>query len=142
MTEVSFYVLEAADPAARELFACRLAEKAFHLGHRVFLRTAGERETQALDALLWRFRPASFVPHAIAAEDPSAPVLLGHGEPGAAADVEVLINLGNGVPDCFSQFRRVSEIVVQQPAVQQATRAHFRFYREHGCPLHTHRIGG
>lgn len=142
MTEVSFYILATEDTAQRELFACRLTEKAFGLGNRVWLQTSDEATAAALDDLLWSFKPTSFVPHALAAVDSSAPVLIGHGIAPPPPDMALLINLGNGVPDFFSQFARTAEIVVQTPAIQQATRAHWRFYRDHGCPLQTHHLQG
>lgn len=142
MTEVSFYNLASDDPRQRELFACRLAEKAFGLGHRVWVRTADAEAAAALDTLLWSFRPTSFVPHALAEADPGAPVLIGSGAATPPADMALLINLGDGVPDCFSQFQRAAEIVVQSPTVLAMTRAHWRFYRDHGCPLQTHHLQG
>lgn len=142
MTEVGFYILASDEPEQRALFACRLAEKAFHLGHRVYMHTTDLAATTELDDLLWRFRSTSFVPHAALVDDSQAPVVLGHGDAAVPADVELLINLALAVPDFFSQFARVSEIVVQTPAIQQATRAHYRYYRDHGCPLQTHHLRG
>ncbi|MEZ5578324.1 MAG: DNA polymerase III subunit chi [Candidatus Competibacteraceae bacterium] len=43
--------------------ACRLADKAYGLGHTVYLFTASEARAAALDDLLWTFRQDSFVPH-------------------------------------------------------------------------------
>lgn len=142
MTEVSFYILGSDDPLQRSLFACRLAEKAFGLGHRVWVRAADAAAATAFDELLWGFRPTSFVPHALAAEDSTAPVVIAAGDAPPPTELALLINLGHGVPDWFSQFPRAAEIVVQEPAVQQLTRTHWRFYRDHGCPLQTHHLQG
>ena len=62
---VDFYILAAADSAARLRFACRLAEKAYHLKHRVHLHTASAAAAADVDDLLWTFRQGSFVPHEV-----------------------------------------------------------------------------
>jgi DNA polymerase III subunit chi len=65
MTRVDFYVLPDADPAQRPLLACKLAEKAYGQGLKVYIHTATEGEALHLDELLWTFRAGSFLPHAI-----------------------------------------------------------------------------
>ena len=52
MTRVDFYV--ASDEAAR--VACRLAEKAWKLGHKVYVHASDPTEAQKLDELRWTFR--------------------------------------------------------------------------------------
>ena len=135
MTRVDFYILPDTDPEPRLTFACRLAEKAYKLGHRVYLHSADAAQAQALDDLLWRFQPSSFVPHALLAPDQDggeAPVAIGWGSHPAGGR-DVLINLAGQVPAFFEQFERVTEIVVQTPEVLQATRAAWRHYQERGC---------
>jgi DNA polymerase-3 subunit chi len=136
---VDFYILAEAEPQQRLRFACRLVEKAFKLGHQIYLHAADAGQAQALDALLWQFQPSSFVPHALAADaaDEPAPVLIGWQAPPAACH-DVLINTALQVPAQFDRFARVTEIVVQEPAVLQATRTAWRFYLERGCALQRH----
>ncbi|ROO37492.1 DNA polymerase III subunit chi [Salinisphaera orenii] len=141
MTEVFFYILadEAADASAR--FACRLTEKAHAAGHRVYLHVADARQAEDLDDLLWQFRQGSFVPHAtlaaLEADDDLTPVVIGTGEPPAGFD-DVLVNLGGDVGTFFSRFARHNEIVA--PADVAAARSLYRFYKDRGYALTTHRI--
>lgn len=134
--QVDFYVLAGGDPAQRDLFACRLAEKAFRLGHRIHLHTGDADAARRLDALLWDFSPTGFVPHALAGEEGDVPVRIGWG--GSDTSGDLLINLDLAVPRFFDRFPRVAEIVVQEEAIQRATRAHFRYYRERGIEPTTH----
>ncbi|MDX5409499.1 MAG: DNA polymerase III subunit chi [Thauera sp.] len=141
MTRVDFYVLPDADPAQRPLLACRLAEKAYGQGLKVYIHTATEGEALHLDELLWTFRAGSFLPHslhsAVAGEAP--PILLGHDhEP--AQHTDVLINLGADVPLFFGRFERVAELVDQRPELLAQSRERFRFYRERGYELNTHQL--
>ena len=142
MTQIDFYVLKAGAPGNRWTLGCRLAEKAYLRGHRIFLHTGGEQEARHLDRLLWTFRDGSFVPHGIHGEADSGltPVLIGHSE-APAEEHDVLINLAAEVPGFFSRFDRVAEPLDQEPRGLEDGRRRFRFYRDRGYPLSHHDIG-
>lgn len=141
MTEVFFYILEDEAADATQRFACRLTEKAHAGGHRVYLHVADDDQAQQLDRLLWLFRQGSFVPHAtvaeLASDDTLTPVVIGHGEPPAGFD-DVLVNVGGDVGAFFSRFARHNELV--PPAAVSAARSLYRFYKDRGYALTTHRI--
>ncbi len=139
MTEVDFYVLGDTRPQARLRFACRLAEKAWRLGHRIHIHTDSPDQTRELDTLLWTFQQNSFVPHAVAGRDQDeSPIVIGHdGEPEAS---QVLINLAAEVPLFFSRFERVAELVDSDEQVRKNGRRRYGFYKERGYPLRTHEI--
>ncbi len=141
MTRIDFYVLAEGGADAHERLACRLVEKAYTLGHRVFVHAASEDQARRLDDLLWTFRAGSFVPHALAgtADEGDVPVRIGHRapeDPGA----EVLVNLADTVPEGFTRFERVAEVVPPVEPQRTQARERYRFYRERGYPLHTHRL--
>lgn len=141
MTRIDFYILPVAEPHGALSFACRLAEKAFLGGHRVYLHGASETQAQALDELLWTFREGSFVPHerlgvdAVPAAD--CPVAVGSGaDPGEHHDV--LVNLGEDIPAFFARFERVAEIVLNDPAARAESRRRWAFYKDRGYALQHH----
>ena len=76
MPQADFYVLPVADPAARQRFLCRLAEKIVPEGHQIFVLCEDEPEARELNSLLWSFKPESFIPHRLADSEQSAPVTL------------------------------------------------------------------
>ncbi len=140
MTQVDFYVLEGNQAKSRLRFACRLADKAYRLGHRVYIHTASPEQTRELDTLLWTFQQNSFVPHCTVqdAGDTPSQVLISHdAEPDAS---QVLINLAADVPLFFSRFERVAELVNADNTVRQQGRSRYGFYKERGYPLRTHEI--
>lgn len=145
MTRVDFYVLQSGSEQQRAVFACRLAEKAFGLGLGIYLHTASQSATRRLDELLWTFRDGSFLPHLPADEsgsmDPQGrtPILLGHDNAPDACD-GLLINLADDVPLFFSRFDRVAEIVSGTGGERDQARDRFRFYRDRGYPLSTHKL--
>ena len=141
MTKVDFYLLGAGHNS-HALFACRLTEKVWRLGHRAYLLTADPAAANELDELLWTFSQGSFVPHALYRQEEDAdnhPVLIGHAEPPAALS-DVLISLSAEVPAWFSRFTRVVEMVGASEDDKARARERFRFYRERGYPLETHNL--
>jgi DNA polymerase-3 subunit chi len=141
MTRIDFYLLENNSPGGTDRVACRLAEKAYLLGHRIFIHTTSPAHTTALDQLLWTFKQNSFVPHAVHPVDDTQapPVLLGH-ESGPDSHTDVLINLSGSVPGFFSSFERVAELVGPEAAQRGLARERFRYYRERGYELSTHNL--
>lgn len=140
MTRIDFYVLEGARGQARARYACRLVDKAYAMGHRIYVHTGGPGQTRYLDELLWTFREDGFIPHeaATAGDDQAhCAVLIGHDqEPGD--DRLVLVNLAEEVPLFFSRFERMAEIVDEEG--RGAARERFAWYKERGYPLQHHRI--
>ena len=141
MTQVDFYILQNERPGARPLFTCRLTEKAYKQGHRVYINTASGQQLQQLDELLWTFRDGSFLPHAVYDADASEtpPILLGHAvEPEGPTDV--LVNLSTELPTFFSRFSRVAELVGGATDQLDAARERYRFYKDRGYTLNTHNL--
>src|SRR5690625_5109201 len=136
MTEVSFYILHGSALPARRHFPRRLIEQARRLGQQVLVTVDCAADAQHMDDLLWSFHPESFVPHRRldALDQPPAPVEIGiKNEYGDHHDV--LVNLSQQVPEQFSRFERLSEVVVQEPQVLQSTREQFSFYTARGEPV-------
>lgn len=139
MTQIDFYILKGDSHGSRQAFACRLAEKAYAQGHRLYIHLENEDQLRDMDDLLWTFRQGSFLPHARYPDDTgSAPILLGHGEP--PADTELLLNLGREAPAFYPRFKRILEVVDSD--VQQIAdgRARFRYYRQQGEAPDTHNL--
>ena len=141
MTRVDFYILQDSQPNARHLFACKLTEKAYKQGHRVYINTASAEQLSQLDRLLWTFRDGSFLPHGCyGSGDPGEqPVLIGYAvEPEGCSDV--LVNLANDIPAFFSHFDRVAELVGGDDAEREAARGRYRFYQDRGYTLNAHKL--
>jgi DNA polymerase-3 subunit chi len=141
MPRVDFYVLPDQRDEGRTLLACRLAEKAYNLGHTVYILTASEAQAAALDDLLWTFRQDSFIPHErypLAGEEGS-PVLIGVVSP-LEVKAQVLINYTDALPEGFERYERVVELVDSRPAVLANSRERFRQYRERGLTPETHKL--
>jgi DNA polymerase-3 subunit chi len=138
MTKVDFYILQS---GSREHTACKLIEKAFSLGHRIYVHAGSEEQLEKIDNLLWTFRAGSFIPHQRYQSDSSvdSPVQLGtHDAPNV--DSDVLINLASEVPLFFSRFQRVAELVGSDEQAKALGREHFQFYRDRGYSLSTHNL--
>jgi len=139
MTRIDFYILENDDIAQRNVFVCRLAEKAWRMGNAIHIHTSGLTEAEELDRLLWESRADTFIPHAIAPTSKNTPIHIGYGTE-TGHHHALLISLCNEVPLFFSRFDRVAEIVVPSQTQLTASRERFRFYRERGYLLEFHKI--
>ncbi len=138
---VDFYLLESDKNQARWLVACRLLEKAYARGHRVYVFCNHQQDAELLDELLWTFKEDSFIPHNLQGEgpEPPPPIQIGYGnEPRGFNDI--LLNLTNRIPPFYAKFRRVMELVANIEAEKELSRANYREYRAKGCELYTHQI--
>jgi DNA polymerase-3 subunit chi len=141
VTQVDFYIIESEADDARLKLTCRIADKAVREKQHVFINSPSESEARKLDELLWTFLQGSFIPHRIVQqalpEPPLEPVLIGIGPEPTGERWDVLINLGADVPEYFSRYRRVAEVVDGDAARREKSRERYRFYRDRGYQLNT-----
>ena len=139
--QIDFYVLQEQSPGGRFKLACRIVEKAYRLGHRVYVRTGNSDDTNVLDNLLWTFSQNSFVPHQLSTESDSleSPVVIGE-HPPAAEGTDVVISVADDPVSDFTAYLRIVEIVGSEDREKASGRNRFRYYREHGVEPNTHRI--
>ena len=136
MTRIDFYQIDSREPQLH--FACRLIESIYKRGHRIYVHTATAESCRSLDKLLWEFRPESFIPHCEKrAGQAGAPVELGYGDD-CEGHHDVLVNLTGEVPEFFSRFERVGEVVPFEQEAREAARLNYKFYQERGYQLEYH----
>lgn len=136
MTEVAFHF----NAPGKIAYACRLLRKVVASGAHAVV-TADADRLRELDTALWTFAAHEFVPHCLldggdAALIAATPVLLG--APLAAPRHDVLVNLGDPVPDGFERYARLIEVVTGDAADRAAARLRWRHYAEHGYALVRH----
>ena len=121
MTEVAFH-FNAPDKLA---YVCRLARKATRHDMRVLI-TASRQDLQRLDRLLWALGPSDFVAQIEANRDAF------HGG-------DLLVNLGDAVPQGFEQFARLVEVVSQSDSADRSrARERWRHYAAQGYAIVRH----
>lgn len=143
MTRVDFYISPNKAEQASMQLACRIAEKAYAKQNRVYIHVNDPEQARVLDEMLWVFRQGSFIPHCLAedTQQSQAAVVIGHATP-PEMEPDVLINLADQVPNFFTRFERVAEIVSGDDVQRQTARERFKFYRERGYPMETHELTG
>jgi DNA polymerase-3 subunit chi len=141
VTRIDFYISQTSRDEDRLRLACKITEKAYKLGNSVYIHTDSTEQAGLIDDLLWTFRDGSFIPHQTDAgnNEKSAPVLIGHNKE-LQHGADVLINLAHEIPACFSQFERVAEIVNDTPDSTAHARERYKFYRDRGYELQTHKL--
>ena len=131
MTRVDFH-FNAADKLA---YACRLVRKAWRTGARVVV-TGEAAQLRDLDIALWTFAPLEFLPHCHAGAQGESvqarsPVVLAEA-PRSAPHHDVLVNLGDAVPEGFERFERLIEVVTPDEQDRQQARARWKHYAGRG----------
>ena len=145
MTRIDFYILpDDTAPANNPVMtACKLCDKAVAAGHRVYIQVPDAGLADEVDGALWSFRQGSFIGHerfdGRAIEEPLPPVLIGTVEP-PDSHHGVLLNLCLNIPDHFSRFERVLEVVAPDATQRAKSRERYKFYRDRGYELATHNL--
>lgn len=136
MTRIEFHF----NTSERLLHTCRLVRKARAQGSRIAV-TGAPVTLKQLDAELWRFQDVSFLAHCTVKDPPeiqrASPVALGP-DPHAWGINEVLLNLGDEVPDGFERFARLIEIVSSDDHGRAQARLRWKHYKSLGYELLQH----
>lgn len=153
MTKIDFYITNINTLDEYLNFACRLTEKAYRKQCDVYLHTANEAHMAALDKLLWTFRPNSFLPHSSELNSKKSENNRNNGDTASATGEilvacsgdprdhhDVLVNLTEETPECFSRFTRVAEVVMSTDEAKAKSRQRYKYYRDRGYPLEVHNL--
>ena len=137
MTEIAFH-FGAADKLA---YACRLLRKAAGSGANVLV--VGDSATiSQLDADLWALSPTDFVPHCQGSAEASlqklAAIVLATSVEESRGVRDVLVNLGNVVPEGFEAFNRVIEVVSTDGADRDLARGRWKLYAGRSYSISRH----
>lgn len=139
LERVDFYLLNESVPDGKLRLACRLARKAYGQGYTAYVHARSREQASRLDELMWTFDQGSFIPHRLDEGDEPAPVVIGC-EPPGSDHPDVLIGLGNELPEDFQAYRRIAELVDGTDEERQLARKRYKVYKDSGCQLETHHI--
>lgn len=145
MTQIDFYIPHQTFNSSKFQLACRLTEKAYQAGKRVCISTENESDAELIDKLLWTYSEQSFIPHDRCHEsstiemDIITPVFI-ISQLAKTNEHEVLINLADKTPTCFSQFDRLLEPLDNDKVTKDSGRERYRYYRDCGYQINNHEI--
>jgi DNA polymerase III subunit chi len=135
MARVDFHVLKQGKEVCYHYLA-RLVEKAYLLNNTVFIYTASAADSEQVEDILWVFRDTSFLPHGILEKDEyPAPIQISHSK--VPDNKDILLNLTPFVPDFYSHFMRIIELIYSESTIKEQGREKYRKYQQLGCQLHT-----
>ncbi len=151
MTKIDFYVLPADHEQIRHEFVCRLLHKVMARDVNVFIRTESRAYAEQLDTFAWQHKPEWYLPHQLldpnstTADTPVGPSIdIGfpdeNGGENCGFHHDIIINLAPNVPPYFSSFQRLIEVVNQDSKILEQTRLNFKFYKDRGYPIDTHKL--
>ena len=141
MTEVAFHF----NVPDKMNYVCRLLRKATQAKARVVV--AGPQQAlQTLDEALWTFTATSFVAHCWSSDaspktDLSSVIFKNQDNPSDDGEMphhEVLLNLGNTMPQGYETFERVIEVVGLSEEDKSQARERWKQYAHRGYTLVKH----
>ena len=139
MTRVDFYVLKKESPSKHDMMICRIVEKIWGAKRLLFIKCEDIKRAKYLNELLWGFSDISFIPHELATDDATAPILIGS-TIGEYPHRDVLMNMGDDVSEMSSSFDRVIESAGYDNVSREQARTRYRYYQDRGFPLKTHKV--
>lgn len=139
MTRVDFHT-NIPDKVA---YACRLARKAYGARGKVVLLAADAAQAAQLNEALWTFSDTDFVPHVMAGDAlaEQTPIIVTASLSVALPHNDILVNLGQTVPEGVDRFARVFEIVSIDEQDAAEGRKRYVAYKKQSYPL-THFVAG
>ena len=145
MVEVSFYVLPTSNEAAREKLLIKLLEKACEANEPTLLYSDDMEMLKGIDRKLWEVPNIEFLPHALieTEEDINEYDFIYLAD--KMWDLEnrsLLLNIHPIVSEAVKegQFKRVFEVITQDPQVLEESRNRYRLYRDLGFKIQTHKL--
>jgi len=137
--KVDFYTTDDTRPEAAARLLCRVIEKAYRQGLKVYVHTPTPRRARFFDELLWTFRTGSFVPHEICdgSGGQGVPVRIGSGTV-VRGDASLLCNLSAEPPPSLDGFERLVDVADGREPGRSEGRTRFRWYKGQSLPLSHH----
>ena len=136
MTRIEFHF----NAPERLQYVCRLLRKAHARNLRVGV-VGSDVALRQLDTALWVFSELDFLPHSTSADtqdvQTASPIRL-HADPAQWVGLDVLVNLGDDVPQGFEKFERLIEIVATDDHGRMTARQRWRHYTAQGYDLLQH----
>lgn len=146
LPRIDFYHLADAQAHNLRLFCCRLAEKAWKLGNRIYIHCDDNHQMRVLDDLMWSYRDNGFLPHAVTGNKDAGsdtPILIGTQLPDDGY-FDLTINLASQIPAPDEQLAqhtaRIAELINQDANCKQQGRIRYSYYDKHNYPLEYHEI--
>ena len=138
MTKISYYILGDETLDARTRFAVKFVRQSWRKGQQIHCHVANSKDAELLDHMLWA-DDQSFIPHAVQDNKSGTPAkTVGIGWTHPRGQFGMLINLSGPLPQWFSHFEHLVEIVVQVPEVLANTRANWKQLKFNGYSITQH----
>lgn len=138
--QIDFYLKEGGDAGQELVIACKVVAKAWTAGFNVFVLCGDNEQSHRFDDLLWSFNQGSFIPHALAGQDPEVRVHIDSTTDRVPEDVSMVITLHpEPLAETFHHLR-IADIIGPSEQQRAEARNRFRYYRSQGINPGMHRL--
>jgi len=136
MTEVAFYT----NVLNETRLISKLLYKAHDVGRKLYINVRNERQSEKVTKDLYGGEPTSFFGISSSPQDAHDLTSAIIGYKSDYGHNDIIINLTSEIPDNFSAFKRVIEIVSQDEENINAARNKYRWYKDRGYSIATHKL--
>lgn len=129
MTDVCFYHVNQL-PIERVL--AKLVEKIYSLKHKIVIYCQDSSSVQVIDDLLWNYSTKTFLAHAtnLDPKGESQPIYITDKQENPN-NADILISIGNDIPDFYQSFERYIDIFVDTPEELSSARGRFKTLKKY-----------
>lgn len=141
MDKADLYLLPSNSFADQIQFCCRLVEKALSHAHAMHIQTEEPIQNEALNDALWSFKASSFLPHAVGQnQHQEYPITIDTLSLSANNEGhrDLLILLNTNLPSNYSDFERLSILVINQEDKIQSARSLYKQLKSAGTDVNIH----
>ncbi len=141
--QIDFYISPATSFSACLALVSKIVKKAYEQALTVYIYAQNQAQAQQIDDQLWSHDDISFMPHEILhpSQSTTTRIHIGYDTLAPLAETaDILINLSTALPTWHTQFRRIIEIVYQDPQSKAISRQHYQFYKDQGYDLKSHTL--
>lgn len=142
MPKVDFYLLQEGPRDALLTLVCRVANKVYQSKLTGIVMVPDAECAARLDDLMWSYEQGGFLPHGRVGDGPAnnpPPIVISHDQQ-CEYTRDVLISLLEQIPEDYTRFRRIAEVVGAGAEDKAKARDRYRLYRDQGCQLDTHEM--
>jgi DNA polymerase III subunit chi len=138
-----FYLLQDDTPQIYTRSVCRLVDQLWCQQYTVYLYCQTKEIAEQFDNDLWTFRDIRFIPHGLITDPQLQQIALPFctiGFPSAGSIPyagDVLFNLTDTVPEFFTQYQKIIELVSTDEAARVSSRQRYKQYQKAGYQMKT-----
>lgn len=136
MPNITFYQLDTESQDDINRIICDLCYSYYKNNRNIYLLCPDLNYCYQLDEYIVNYHKQKFFPYNLLGEGsiPPAPINIGHITTNKLK-YDILINLHNIIPDNFTKYKEIIELVAKNTTMRAISREHYKHYNKFSCKI-------